>query len=218
MLQESVQRLHERRASTSLGLTAFQDRRACFDVARRMANTKSFTAVERFSIKSIACCGVWTNDRARDSGFITDGTCPLCGEADSLYHRMWSCNHPDVKAAREAVTTPKALRRVWRDPDKDRWVTPALPHPADIAPRPSSELMVKIRASDDSILEGIPGDYTMGGGYVVMDGSCPRHIIKDLNRAGWCLSLYDPGSEQPRVTISGPVWDPLPQILKLPST
>ena len=90
-------------------------------------------------------------------------------------------------------------------------MTPALPHPADIAPRPSSELMVKIRASDDSLLEGLPGDYTMGWGNVVMDGSCSRDIIKDLNRAGWCLSLYDPGSEQPRVTISGPVWDPLPQ-------
>ena len=44
-----------------------------------------------------------------------------------------------------------------------------------------------------------------------MDGSCSRHPIRELNRAAWCLSLYDPGSEKPRVTISGPVWDPLPQ-------
>ena len=44
-----------------------------------------------------------------------------------------------------------------------------------------------------------------------MDGSCSRHIIKELNRAAWCVSLYDKGSDKCRATISGPVWDPLPQ-------
>ena len=114
--------------------------------------------------------------------------------------------------ARDEAVSWRIKRRVVADEDRGKWTRVVLPHPADTAPRPtSSELQTIIRDAEGRILDGFPADYDIGGGCIVMDGSCSRHIIKELNRAAWCVSLYDKGSDKCRATISGPVWDPLPQ-------
>eukprot|EP00959_Pyramimonas_sp_CCMP1952_P417773 8752677-Pyramimonas_sp.AAC.1 len=42
----------------------------------------------------------WTRARARASGYSSDGRCPLCGQPDSVRHRAWQCQHPEVVAVR----------------------------------------------------------------------------------------------------------------------
>ena len=148
MLQEAVQRGHEHHAADTCGRQEFIGRRACFDVARRASRSKDLCASGRFMVQSLACNGVWTNQRAKEAGFITDGTCPLCGQQDTLFHRLWECQHPSVREARGEVVPWRTNRRVIADQDKDKWTLAVLPHPADHYPAPASEYNVSIWNSE----------------------------------------------------------------------
>jgi hypothetical protein len=49
--------------------------------------------------KGILTCwatgGWWTKDRMLSAGYLTGAQC-LCGEPDSLHHRLWTCSHTRV--------------------------------------------------------------------------------------------------------------------------
>ena len=31
----------------------------------------------------------WIEDRAKRTGYVSDGKCPKCGEEDPVFHRVW---------------------------------------------------------------------------------------------------------------------------------
>eukprot|EP00959_Pyramimonas_sp_CCMP1952_P093186 1950596-Pyramimonas_sp.AAC.1 len=43
-----------------------------------------------------------------------------------------------------------------------------------------------------------------------MDGSCHRHVVKELSRAGWAVTMVGKDGELLGV-LKGPVWAPWPQ-------
>eukprot|EP00959_Pyramimonas_sp_CCMP1952_P396227 8302056-Pyramimonas_sp.AAC.1 len=46
---------------------------------------------QRGSIKAAPCGATWTRDKAISLGYQCCPRCELCGEPDSLFHRLWSC-------------------------------------------------------------------------------------------------------------------------------
>ena len=44
-----------------------------------------------------------------------------------------------------------------------------------------------------------------------MVGSCTRHPIKEFSRASWGYVQVNQGTERLQVSVSGPIWGPMPQ-------
>eukprot|EP00959_Pyramimonas_sp_CCMP1952_P472921 9500854-Pyramimonas_sp.AAC.1 len=46
----------------------------------------------KYLVKSAFCSGLWTEDRARASGYLCLGLCPLCQQPDSVGNRLFQCS------------------------------------------------------------------------------------------------------------------------------
>ena len=86
------------------------------------------------------------------------------------------------------------------------------PHPGDEVPRPCRD------GGITTSREGEPDrDDTALAGNIFMDGSCQRHVIRELYRASWGFTAHgDDGSKV--VNAHGPIWGPLPRRARLGST
>eukprot|EP00959_Pyramimonas_sp_CCMP1952_P449820 9418392-Pyramimonas_sp.AAC.1 len=49
---------------------------------------------------------------------------------------------------------------------------------------------------------GHPDEQLLSGGSAFMDGSCGKHVVKELRRAGWGLAAYD-SQQAPRAAEFG---------------
>ena len=115
-LKEAVQRFHERQLAVQLGL---QEQRACLDVAATCLRTKKFSGREKYFIAALVTDGLFTHDKAVERGHVSTGKCPLCGEPDSIHHRLWRC----LKCAseRKCVAPMWAIREARDSPASLLW-------------------------------------------------------------------------------------------------
>ncbi len=215
MLHEATVRTLERYAGRRAALhdDEFNGRRVCIDHIRsQLATDRTLTHEGRAAFLSVMCGAIMTFNRAALGGYLVEDICPKCGKrGDTVRHRVWECEHPDVAEARKTVA-PRWLREEMsrRPATQSRWVTGLVPHPGDIWPRPATDAQPVAdfvgggspRSSD----EGIPRI----GGKLYVDGSCTQNIITELRRAATSLVAYgDDGSPQWLIRMAVPT--PMPQ-------
>ena len=59
---------------------------------------------ERGIARTVMCGGVWAKERLNHAGYsLPDSACHLCGQKDSLHHRLWRCGAPRVRELRSQV-------------------------------------------------------------------------------------------------------------------
>ncbi len=134
----------ERMATTD---PAFSGRRVAFEhVVAQLKTDRKLDAADRAAYKSVVCGALMTFDKAQRMGYLVDNLCPKCRRApDTVRHRIWRCDHPEVVAVRNSVAPEWLQQEVARRPVEDTfWDTALFPHPADIWPRPASTPMVHI--------------------------------------------------------------------------
>ncbi len=215
MLREATVRTLERYAGRRAALhdEEFRGRRVCIDHIRsQLASDKSLTHEGRAAFLSVMCNAIMTFNRAAQGGYLVEDICPKCGRrGDTVRHRVWECEHPDVAAARNAVAPSWLREEMSRRPaSQSRWVTGIIPHPGDIWPRPAEDAQPVAdfvgggspRHSD----EGIPRI----GGKIYVDGSCTQNVIPELRRAATSLiACADDGDPQWIIRMAVPT--PMPQ-------
>ena len=216
MCQQAIQRGHERRVASKMGMG--QGARACLDVLRREATHgfKGEQAAQLRHMARLAAVGaVWTRDRLAEAGYPVPPLCPLCGLPDSLRHRIYLCEHPQVKEVREKVAPAWAIALARADESDAMWVTGIFANPVT----PGDVLAAKGGFHCWSMGGGLVEDVAKEDveGPVVTDGSCTKHVIMDLCRASWAIGgVAVAGSEDAEAgnlgwVIRGPVWAALPQ-------
>ncbi|CAK0876839.1 unnamed protein product [Prorocentrum cordatum] len=73
----------------------------------------------KYLVKTVFCDGLWTEDRAQQAGYHSTGCCPLCGEPDSVTHRIYFCNSPEVSAARTSTGVKDSFIQWVREGGQD---------------------------------------------------------------------------------------------------
>ncbi len=210
MLREAAQRELQRKVASTWADTdaSFSGKRVCVDVLCTVLNSsKGLTPLEKGALASTAADAVWTRDRAFRGGYDVQNVCPLCGAAgDTLHHRVWWC-----PASREARANLPAwvIAEARRAAHTERfWTSGVFPHPGDRWPRPSSLLKAQCTDKDGNDIDDV-GHWDISG-EVYVDGSCTRHVIKELQRAGSAVVSMGPDGK-PRKIIRSLVPAPLPQ-------
>ena len=208
MLKQATQRAHERRAAALLG-EGFRGDRACFDHVKRWSAASALRGdpQAQYLIKTAVCGGFWTRDRAAAAGYTTTTVCPRCEEQDSVHHRLWNCQCPEVNEARRAAARPHIIRKARSEPSNPKWTRLLFPHPSGVFPAPAKEGGEIFLAPDGS--ETSQDQLRPLSGMAVVDGSCTTHVIRELTRAAWAVSFTD--EEGRCCTVMGPVWSSLPQ-------
>ena len=103
MLRAANQRQLQMEAGAKLWKGA-KNARLCPDTVERLLHSTKLDEAEKGIIKSISCKSYWTNHRRKACGYDVEDRCPLCGsEGDTLHHRIWTCQAPEVEQARARV-------------------------------------------------------------------------------------------------------------------
>ena len=190
LLKAAVQRMHERELGLKTGYPDLRGFRACVDVVRRISRSCRTSKDGARLLVTNACNGVWTRTRAKAAGYIVESTlCELCGlHEDTIHGRVWLCQHPPVREAREAVASPSITKAAKKaGPNCALYNRGIFAHPADDFPEAASEPLASFTCN------GVPADPDNWdfGGTICIDGSCDQHMIKDLKRAGWGAVAID---------------------------
>ena len=148
----------------------------------------------------LAACGQGIDSRRLDN---VSELCPLCGnQPDTVHHRLWTCNHPEVRALRDKLVGLTIRNTAKTAPPWSLIFTRGLmPHPEDFMRRPSEVMDVKA-VDPKGCTISVDNAFTITGD-VFWDGSCDRHALKCLNRAAWAVVALDPLQNIPAVTITG---------------
>ncbi len=184
----------------------FVGKRLCVDAAlHALARDRSLTPKQKGAYISVLTGAVLTMNKAANGGYDVPDICPLCGECgDTVYHRCYSC-----RATRDAVRAAVPAW-FWAETQKAPearafWTTGAVPHPADMVPRPRDDYLPW--AVDGS---GNREDEAQLAGNIFIDGSCSTSIFRGLQRASFSMVQVDDAAEPVR-TLSTPMWSSLPQ-------
>ncbi len=192
---------------------AFVGRRACTEHLRRqLASDRKLTAAGKAAFMSVLCNAVMTYSKAVQGGYLVQDRCPLCGKfGDTLHHRIWECEHPQVVAARRTAAPPWIMQEIARRPrNQALWVSGLIPHPGDDWPRPASEAIptVEFQGPGEPPMHEDGRPRILGDIYV--DGSCTSHVISELRRAATSLVVLGESQEEKwRVRMAVPT--PMPQ-------
>jgi len=212
LLEEGVQRMHERRMASAT--PHFASSRVSPDPLRRRLRSKKLDGRQKYWLSACFSGACWTADRLKSSGYVSDGACPLCGEPDSIVHRQFICSDPTVEAARREHLSDEEIQAARHcSPDKLLfWSRLIVAQPE--APHPCLDL--------DPLLQGPSGeplsieefcDRTVNT-RIVVDGSATQLVFRELNRATYAAVFFDSSSETPyevRARLLGTVWPGLPQ-------
>ncbi len=144
MLRASVTRQLQRelgKAVANIG-GAFAGRRLATEhISSQLRSDRKLNALDKASYMAVACNAVMTHDKAVKAGYLVANRCPLCGcGPDTMFHRIWKCQHAGAIAARDACAPTWLQREVDREIGAAAnifWVTGFIPHPGDIWPRPN---------------------------------------------------------------------------------
>ena len=206
-IQASATRLLEKAVALQTKDPELEGHRAFMEPLRACLRKKNIGRHEKGVLRSVACNAVWTQTRLASKGCGLDSTkCPLCNAAeDTIHHRVWWC--PKSEAERNAHAS-KLLVRAARDagPTSAYYNRAIGKHPAHRHPEPCQ--MRDTEWVFEACSDVLPPLAVQGDVYV--DGSCSRHVVREMNRAGWAVVCVD---EQGEILARayGPVCAPLPQ-------
>ena len=93
-MRQSCERLVGRRAALKLQAQSFNAQGTVdFAVVRQVLNSNAssqLTALQKGSLRAVACGEVWHKDRLIAAGYGVDPLCELCrADPDTMFHRIW---------------------------------------------------------------------------------------------------------------------------------
>ena len=108
---QSSERLVERRIADSLGHASYTGHRANIRLLRSVLRSKksehSLCRYEKAALTAAAANAVWTNKRLHEKKLVESPLCDRCGShEDSVFHRVWECQHCDAVSARAVFASP----------------------------------------------------------------------------------------------------------------
>ena len=188
LLQDAVQRDHEKQLGLKTGYPELRGHRVCVDLVKRVSRASRTSKEGARLLVANACNAVWSRTRAAQSGYKVDNTtCELCGKhEDTIHSRIWKCQHPDVKAAREKAASPTIIKAaVKAGPNSSLYNRGLFAHPEESYPAAAEDLKVECTMKACRVTTE---DFKLEGN-VYLDGSCDQHMIKDLKRASWGIAV-----------------------------
>ncbi len=197
LLKDATFRALERQIGARMAATDedYHDRRICVDHVRsQLASDRSLTREGKAAYMSAACGAIMTYSRAVALGYLVEDLCPKCGcKGDTVRHRVYDCQDPEVVAARRRAAPSWFYDEVARRPTtQTRWTNGFVPHPADVWPAPASEAEPQTSYDGDDDPDFSDAGIPTLGGRLYVDGSCSRHVIADLRRAATAIVARDP--------------------------
>ena len=192
-LRDSVARSEERKVAASIGHEDLRGRRACADVPRAYVNAKGHTRAQKSVVAAAATNAIWTRTRLHNAGYELESVaCEKCGRgADTLHHRLWLCQDPDVVRARSKVATDGAITRAIQAGESDPVFQHAVcPHPEDVWPAPveGRARPTYTKVTEEAMeCEGAP----RMTGDIFLDGHCSVGTFPALNRASYAVTQVD---------------------------
>ncbi len=220
MLKAAVMRRLQREVGEAAARTDenFMGRRVATEhISSQLKSDRRLSAMDKASYMAVVCNAVMTHDKAVKAGYLVPNRCPLCGLGpDTIFHRIWRCQHAEAVAARNAAA-PNWLQR---EADREMgaatnlfWTTGFTPHPGDVWPRPNvgTDAAYEWRCDEQLLAEdrndaGKPAIH----GKLFIDGSCTTAVFAELRRAA--ASTVQWSSIRPSGwVIRTPVPRPLPQ-------
>ena len=215
ILREGLQREAEFRLARRLGHAHGMS--ATFALVRgcMCTRTKLHTRQQQFLLLSCATDSIWTEARACDAGYLTDGMC-ACGRRDTLHHRLYTCELPDVVAARQSLEIPPAILEEGAHSDDPVFTRGLFVFSDKDVPPPSTSAHCEILDGAGGDLNMQPEELASLAGNVVQlemaaDGSCTKQALRCLHRASWAIALMKQGSESLLAVLRGVVPGGLPQ-------
>eukprot|EP00973_Karenia_brevis_P033179 4577433-Karenia_brevis.AAC.1 len=129
-------------------------------------------------LRAVASQAVWSKERLRQHGYLTDGLCS-CGHIASLEHDVWHCDRSH--AVRESWGLEDHIFELRRaHPEWALWHTCILPDPTRSFPKPTIEIDIRWAQV------GPAGPVFDAPGYG--DGSGKHaNISTALRRCGWAV-------------------------------
>ncbi len=220
MLKAAALRSLQREVGTSIARSqvSFSGKRVATEhIAAQLKSDRKLNALDRASVMAVICNAVMTHDKAAKMGYMVTNLCPLCRQhTDTIFNRIWKCQHRDAVAARDLSAPAWLQREVERTEgaaDDIFWTTGFFAHPGDEWPRPRSTAEAEYEWRGDEPRQ--PADRHDDGrpavsGSTYIDGSCTTGVFPELRRAA--ASLVQWSREKPSGwTIRTPVPAPLPQ-------
>ena len=156
--------------------------------------------------------GVWTAERLEEAGYVVEveeKVCALCGQAkDTLQHRLYECNHPEVRALRKEHLSWKYLSWLTGDKGNKREREGRRLAQAGLTRDPSyGQPQPAVEGSD---FAGDPQAAAQAK-HLFSDGIAFHYFHPKLDRAGWALGAIDEESGALIGVVYGPVEHPMAQ-------
>ena len=213
LLRDATARHHERAASERFHTGGA----VSFDVARAFITSEASKAGyrERYLAKAAACQALWTNDKFKARGFASDGMCSQCGMPDSVFHRIWECQSPEVLTARNRIADAQLIEQAMLSDRSFPWTTGLFSLPTEL-PKPSASDGLVFCDAGGNVVDfptwaALVWDTPFTIPEIVADGSAFPHEIKLLARAGWAVACLGREDKQIRAYLLGAVPAHLPQ-------
>eukprot|EP00959_Pyramimonas_sp_CCMP1952_P159790 3342033-Pyramimonas_sp.AAC.1 len=193
--------------------------RLCYDVVKEALASSKFTSLDKARIRAFATEAFFTGYRAVVLGYLVSSVCPFCGCEDTIFHRLWECQHGPVAEARASLVDQDMIDAAVAAKASDEhddllvFTSGAFRHPADVYPRALTEVDDgPFLVWHDDTLEPPDGGErgTSMWGSLFVDGSCSRHVVRELSRAASSVCMVGPDG-QLLAEFRAPVWSPLPQ-------
>ncbi len=143
----------------------------------------------RAALRRVWAGGYWSRARLADVGLADSAECDKCSAArDDAYHRIWECEHGDMKSKREAATTPQMRAEAARAGRDDmRFTRGLLPSPwSRCAPPRSDYEEIHVDGDLRELSEPLVVDRP-----VFIDGSALWPNDPEARRAGWAIVMVD---------------------------
>ena len=146
-IRASVQRGHERELTLKMGDPTRTYGRTCVDAVKKVLASAKVSQASKNLLLVTACNALWTKTRAAEAGYdVGDALCELCQNGpDTLHHRLWVCQKPEVCAARDAIAKPWVIRAALAaGPTSSLYCRGMWDHPAQHLPMPTEEAVMQV--------------------------------------------------------------------------
>ena len=138
--------------------------------------------------RNLAVNAIWTKCRVKEAGYeLYTSLCDMCGqEDDTLWHRIWFCNNPQVVAARNRFASAALQAEATKANADLLWVTRAITDdpPDHLPPQNAKDCAINEETWDAEAWES--GTDCL---CAISDGSCTQELSREMKRASWGLIL-----------------------------
>ena len=135
-VEQSAQRLVERRVADKCATVELAGRRANLGFIRHLLHSKAKNAMsddDKCALRVVAANGWWPRQRQADAGYPVDPYCEKCGAGfpDTVHHRAWCCQWAEAVEKRREIATLELILEAQLNPESPMFTRGIRPHPAD---------------------------------------------------------------------------------------